>query len=116
MEQKLEQCTLSVIDGGTHGLLWRADVVSQIFKGIASSWKLAEFERSLAQRWSIKQLGLNSSGNRHLSYRTSTSSSTSSTYSGSEQIQQAIQTSNIYQTHHQASLHPHEILDDSDGF
>ncbi|KAF9019515.1 hypothetical protein BGZ52_003358 [Haplosporangium bisporale] len=85
MEQRLAQCTLSVIEGGTHGLLWRADVVSQIFKGIASSWKLAEFERSLSQRWSIKQLGLN----KHHSYR-------SSTYSSG--LQQAIQTSNIYET------------------
>lgn len=84
MEQRLAQCTLSVIEGGTHGLLWRADVVSQIFKGIASSWKLAEFERSLSQRWSIKQLGLS----KHHSYR-------SSTYSSG--LQQAIQTSNIYE-------------------
>ncbi|KAF9287057.1 hypothetical protein BGZ74_001171 [Mortierella antarctica] len=86
MEQRLAQCTLSVIEGGTHGLLWRADVVGQIFKGIASSWKLAEFERSLSQRWSIKQLGLN----KHHSYRSSTSYSSG--------LQQAIQTSNIYET------------------
>ena len=93
MEQRLTQCTLSVIEGGTHGLLWRADVVSQIFKGIASSWKLAEFERSLSQRWSIKQLGLNGGGhsNRHFTYR-------SSAYSATGQLQQAIQTSNIYET------------------
>jgi hypothetical protein len=93
MEQRLTQCTLSVIEGGTHGLLWRADVVSQIFKGIASSWKLAEFERSLSQRWSIKQLGLNGGGhsNRHFTYR-------SSAYTGAGQVQQAIQTSNIYET------------------
>lgn len=93
MEQRLTQCTLSIIEGGTHGLLWRADVVSQIFKGIASSWKLAEFERSLSQRWSIKQLGLNGGGhsNRHFTYR-------SSAYSATGQLQQAIQTSNIYET------------------
>ena|SRR5690554_1873090 len=87
MEQRLPQCTLSVIEGGTHGLLWRADVVSQIFKGIASSWKLAEFERSLSQRWSIKQLGLNKHQSKN--YR-------DSTYSTG--LQQAIQTSNIYDT------------------
>ncbi|KAF9577587.1 hypothetical protein BGW38_007111 [Lunasporangiospora selenospora] len=69
MEQRLSQCTLSVIEGGTHGLLWRSDIVSQIFKGIASSWKLAEFERSLSQRWSIKQLGLSSGNGRFYSYR-----------------------------------------------
>jgi hypothetical protein len=93
MEQRLTQCTLSIIEGGTHGLLWRADVVSQIFKGIASSWKLAEFERSLSQRWSIKQLGLNGGGhsNRHFTYR-------SSAYSGTGQVQQAVQMSNIYET------------------
>ncbi|KAF9299483.1 hypothetical protein BGZ88_006523 [Linnemannia elongata] len=93
MEQRLAHCTLSIIEGGTHGLLWRADVVSQIFKGIASSWKLAEFERSLSQRWSIKQLGLNGGGhsNRHFTYR-------SSAYSATGQLQQAIQTSNIYET------------------
>ncbi|KAG0276667.1 hypothetical protein BGZ96_003191 [Linnemannia gamsii] len=93
MEQRLTRCTLSIIEGGTHGLLWRADVVSQIFKGIASSWKLAEFERSLSQRWSIKQLGLNGGGhsNRHFTYR-------SSAYSGTGQVQQAVQTSNIYET------------------
>lgn len=93
MEQRLAHCTLSIIEGGTHGLLWRADVVSQIFKGIASSWKLAEFERSLSQRWSIKQLGLNGGGhsNRHFTYR-------SSAYSGTGQVQQAVQTSNIYET------------------
>src|SRR5690554_2445826 len=111
MEQRLAHCTLSVIEGGTHGLLWRADVVSQIFKGIASSWKLAEFERSLTQRWSIKQLGLSTSGNNgpggpgafgHYSHGNSSRnySYRSSTYSGSSQLQQAIQTSNIYETHH----------------
>ncbi|KAF9438613.1 hypothetical protein BGZ76_006512 [Entomortierella beljakovae] len=108
MEQKLDHCTLSVIDGGTHGLLWRADVVSQIFKGIASSWKLAEFERSLSQRWSIKQLGLNTSGNRHLGYRSNAYNAT---------VQQAIQTSNIYEVHQQQqqqqpTLHPFEVIED----
>ncbi|KAF9271979.1 hypothetical protein BGZ88_005343 [Linnemannia elongata] len=101
MEQRLPQCTLSVIEGGTHGLLWRADVVSKIFKGIASSWKLAEFERSLSQRWSIKQLGLN----KHQSYR-------SSTYSA---VQQAIQTSNIYDTQ-QTLYQSQQIFDDPDRF
>ncbi|KAG0205311.1 hypothetical protein BGX28_003065 [Mortierella sp. GBA30] len=101
MEQRLPQCTLSVIEGGTHGLLWRADVVSQIFKGIASSWKLAEFERSLSQRWSIKQLGLN----KHQSYR-------NSTYSA---VQQAIQTSNIYETQPNLYQSP-QIFEDPDRF
>ncbi|KAG9070426.1 hypothetical protein KI688_007962 [Linnemannia hyalina] len=101
MEQRLPQCTLSVIEGGTHGLLWRADVVSKIFKGIASSWKLAEFERSLSQRWSIKQLGLN----KHQSYR-------SSTYSA---VQQAIQTSNIYDTQ-QTLYQTQQIFEDPDRF
>ncbi|KAF8937748.1 hypothetical protein BGZ58_002239 [Dissophora ornata] len=102
MEQRLPHCTLSVVEGGTHGLLWRADIVSQIFKGIASSWKLAEFERSLTQRWSIKQLGLN----KHQSYR-------SSTYSTS--LQQAIQTSNIYDT--QPTLYQsQQIFEDPDRF
>ncbi|KAF8938356.1 hypothetical protein BGZ58_001088 [Dissophora ornata] len=115
MEQKLEHCTLSVIENGTHGLLWRADVVSQIFKGIASSWKLAEFERSLSQRWSIKQLGLNSTSNRHLSYR-------NSSQSGNGQIQQAIQTSNIYESLQQSTIHPlqtlhaNHVLEDTEGF
>ncbi|KAF9957148.1 hypothetical protein BGZ72_002133 [Mortierella alpina] len=102
MEQRLPQCTLSVIEGGTHGLLWRADVVSQIFKGIASSWKLAEFERSLSQRWSIKQLGLN----KHQSYR-------GSTYSSG--LQQAIQTSNIYDTQ-QTLYQSQQIFEDPDRF
>jgi len=101
MEQRLPQCTLSVIEGGTHGLLWRADVVSKIFKGIASSWKLAEFERSLSQRWSIKQLGLN----KHQSYR-------SSTYSA---VQQAIQTSNIYDTQ-QTLYQSQQLFEDPDRF
>ncbi|KAG0001203.1 hypothetical protein BGZ79_004957 [Entomortierella chlamydospora] len=101
MEQRLPQCTLSVIEGGTHGLLWRADVVSQIFKGISSSWKLAEFERALTQRWSIKQLGLN----KHQSYR-------SSTYSTN--LQQAIQTSNIYDT--QTLYQSQQIFEDPDRF
>ncbi|KAF9103927.1 hypothetical protein BGX29_002734 [Mortierella sp. GBA35] len=101
MEQRLPQCTLSVIEGGTHGLLWRADVVSKIFKGIASSWKLAEFERSLSQRWSIKQLGLN----KHQSYR-------SSTYSA---VQQAIQTSNIYDTQ-QTLYQSQQIFEDPGRF
>ncbi|KAG0023613.1 hypothetical protein BGZ81_008064 [Podila clonocystis] len=100
MEQRLPQCTLSVIEGGTHGLLWRADVVSKIFKGIASSWKLAEFERSLSQRWSIKQLGLN----KHHSYR-------SSTYAP---LQQAIQTSNIYES--QGVYSSRQIFEDPDRF
>ncbi|KAG0200820.1 hypothetical protein BGX28_006206 [Mortierella sp. GBA30] len=113
MEQRLAQCTLSVIEGGTHGLLWRKDVVSKIFKGIASSWKLAEFERSLTQRWSIKQLGLhNTNGGSSSSSSSSSSTSTSTSYnpgkyysyrnstcSGTSQLQQAIQTSNIYETH-----------------
>ncbi|KAG0292851.1 hypothetical protein BGZ98_002436 [Dissophora globulifera] len=102
MEQRLPQCTLSVIDGGTHGLLWRADVVSKIFKGIASSWKLAEFERALTQRWSIKQLGLR----KNQSFR-------GSTYSAG--LQQAIQTSNIYEA--QSTLYQsQQIFDDPDRF
>ncbi|KAF9383189.1 hypothetical protein CPB97_006660 [Podila verticillata] len=100
MEQRLPQCTLSVIEGGTHGLLWRADVVSKIFKGIASSWKLAEFERSLSQRWSIKQLGLN----KHHPYR-------SSAYAP---LQQAIQTSNIYESQNVYSSR--QIFEDPDRF
>jgi hypothetical protein len=102
MEQRLPQCTLSVIEGGTHGLLWRADVVSQIFKGIASSWKLAEFERALTQRWSIKQLGLN----KHQSYRSSTCSTG---------LQQAIQTSNIYDTQQTLYQSP-KLYDDPERF
>ncbi|KAF9206984.1 hypothetical protein BGZ59_011387, partial [Podila verticillata] len=100
MEQRLPQCTLSIIEGGTHGLLWRADVVSKIFKGIASSWKLAEFERSLSQRWSIKQLGLN----KHHPYR-------SSAYAP---LQQAIQTSNIYESQNVYSSR--QIFEDPDRF
>lgn len=81
-------------------MLWRADVVSKIFKGIASSWKLAEFERSLSQRWSIKQLGLN----KHHSYR-------SSAYAP---LQQAIQTSNIYES--QSVYSSRQIFEDPDRF
>ncbi|KAG9325363.1 hypothetical protein KVV02_004138 [Mortierella alpina] len=133
MEQRLAQCTLSVVEGGTHGLLWRADVVSKIFKGIASSWKLAEFERSLTQRWSIKQLGLHNTDGGHNSSSSSSSSSSStstsyntgryysyrgSTYSGTSQLQQAIQTSNIYEMHNrlnQQSKFPQarELFDES---
>ncbi|GJJ78584.1 hypothetical protein EMPS_10943 [Entomortierella parvispora] len=140
MEQRLTQCTLSVIEGGTHGLLWRADVVGQIFKGIASSWKLAEFERSLSQRWSIKQLGLNSSGgnsplllhhhhhqqlpphpllntNRNQqSYRSSNASTGTgaSTTAYTSSLQQAIQTNNIYET--QALFQARHLVDKADSF
>lgn len=141
MEQRLTHCTLSVIEGGTHGLLWRADVVGQIFKGIASSWKLAEFERSLSQRWSIKQLGLNinggnsallhhhhhqlpphplfnSSRHHHQSYRSSaTSTSTAaSTTAYTSSLQQAIQTNNIYET--QALFQPAQplVVEEADSF